>query len=46
VSAASSKAMAELFDGFNSDWIEFDKPETAVHGPTSLRAVMANLTQE
>jgi hypothetical protein len=46
VSAGSSKAMAELLDGFNSGWIEFDKPEAAVHGPTSLRAVMANLTQE
>ena len=42
----SSKATAELLDGFNSGWIEFEKPEATVHGTTPLGAVLANLVEQ
>jgi uncharacterized protein YbjT (DUF2867 family) len=42
----SSKTTAELLDGFNSGWIEFEKPEATVHGTTPLRAVLANLVEQ
>jgi hypothetical protein len=42
----SSKAVAELLDGFNSGLVEFEKPEATVHGATSLRAALANLLEQ
>jgi uncharacterized protein YbjT (DUF2867 family) len=41
----SSKAVAEMLDGFNS-WIDFEKSEATVHGTTSLRAALAILVQQ
>lgn len=41
----SSKAVAEMLDGFNS-WIEFEKPKGTVHGTTSLEAVLATLVEQ
>jgi uncharacterized protein YbjT (DUF2867 family) len=41
----SSKAVAEMLDGFNS-WIEFEKPKGTVNGTTSLEAVLATLVEQ
>jgi hypothetical protein len=46
LSAGSSKATAEMLDSFNSGWVEFEKPEGAVHDTTPWQADLAVLTQE
>ncbi len=43
LTAGSSAAMSEIFDGFNSGWIRFENPERSVRGTTPLKTTLAGL---